>query len=152
MKLDHTPLLVKVPGLVRGFRLVNVANKAPPLCRPMTRRGKILAANIIMIITDIITIIIVIIIYPYPSHFSLLRYCLVSVTAKHLHPFNLYKNLARCYTHFIDEETRPLLDKVTHTVSGGACVFKHYPIVPPYIWIYYDFTEFSRGGEGNPSR
>lgn len=62
-----------------------------------------------MIITDIITIIVIIIIIcPYPSHFFLLSYCLVSVTAKHLLLFNLYKNLARCYTHFIDEETEAL--------------------------------------------
>ena len=30
MKLDHIPVLVKAPGLVRGFRLLNVANKALP--------------------------------------------------------------------------------------------------------------------------
>lgn len=40
---------------------------------------------------------------------------------------------------------RPLLDKVTQTVSSGVCAFRHYPTLPPYIWIPYDFTEISTG-------
>lgn len=106
MKLDHTPDLLKVPGLVRGFRLVNVANKALPSCKPMTRRGEMLASNSIIIITNTITIIIVIIIYPFPSP-PLLPYCLVSVTAKHSSPLNLH-NLARYCPHVKDEETEAL--------------------------------------------
>lgn len=39
MKLDHIPVLVKVPGLVRGFRLLNVANEALPSCKPLYLEG-----------------------------------------------------------------------------------------------------------------
>lgn len=36
VNLDNTPILVKVPSLVaRGFRMVNVANKALPSCKPL---------------------------------------------------------------------------------------------------------------------
>ena len=74
LNLDHTPVLVKVPALVRGFRLVNVANKALPSCKHASRRREILAADII--ITDTITIITIVTMYLYPSHhFFLLNDC-----------------------------------------------------------------------------
>lgn len=130
MKLDHTPDLLKVPGLVRGFRLVNVANKALPSCKPMTRRGEMLVSNIIIIITNIITIIIVIITYPFPSppllpawYLSLLSTC------PHL-IFTAQQGIAHTLKM---RKLRPLLDKGTQTVSSRARAFRHYPLLPPYI-------------------
>lgn len=74
MQTTQLPVLLKVPGLDRGLRLVNVANKALASCKPISGEGGgILAANIIIIIiTNIITIIAVSILCPYLTHYFFL--------------------------------------------------------------------------------